>query len=136
MNKTVLVCAVSALLLNACATGALRMAADAARVTNVSVENGYIIVDQEPIVVHARGAIRWNITTPGYSFPANGIEFKNPGGQYGNPATEFTGCGAQGAGFACNAAHSSPRTMYRYTIRVVPSAGGAAIEFDPTVMND
>ena len=141
LKTALLVVAASAVTLAGCA--GLPEKGAGPRVTNVTVENGYVVIDQEPIVIRGKGRVTWNVITPGYEFAPNGIEFKNPGPPYKDAADECR-CAREGkregaresAIFHCDAAHSQRGAMYRYTIRVQPLGGGRVIEFDPTAMND
>lgn len=133
LKTALLVVAASAVTLAGCA--GLPEKGAGPRVTKATVENGYVVIDQEPIVIRGKGKIIWEVTTPGYEFAPNGIEFKNPGPPYKNAAEEFR-CAREGAIFHCDAAYSQRGAMYRYTIRVQPVGGGRVIEFDPSVVND
>lgn len=100
-------------------------------VTNVKVAGGYIVIDQEPIVVHnANATIVWRISTAGYDFPADGIVFKGPTND------QFFDCAPRGPVFQCKDKKTVPG-LYRYTIKVVASGGLAAPQpLDPSIMNN
>jgi hypothetical protein len=144
LKTALLVVAASAVTLTGCAglpddKGAGR----SPRVTNVTVEGGYVVIDQEPIVIRGTGKIAWNVITPGYEFAPNGIELKNPSPPYNPPyknaAEEFRCPREKGAQFHCDPTFSlSSRkgAVYRYTIRVQRIGGGGVIEFDPTALAD
>ena len=85
-----------------------------------------------------QGAIFWTIGTPGYTFPANGIDFANPGG---NPSTkpvapsgEFS-CGPMpgNAVFKCIDRHGS---MGTFGYKVTLSGSPAVQPLDPWIINN
>ena len=93
--------------------------------------------------VKKQGAIFWSIKTPGYSFPANGIDFVDnvattKGQQYVAPAGEFN-CQPMPnpVTFKCVDTHQhyNPPVTYGYQINVDNPAGTHAASLDPFVIN-
>jgi len=136
MKAKLLIVAVVAVLAGCSALRGVGPAVRDPRVTSVTVEEGYIVLDQEPIVVRSTGAkIIWRITTQGYEFPANGITFKQS-------TNEIINCGPTGGPhpilFQCTGTKATSKAKFPYTITVIDSANpsGPPLTFDPTVMND
>lgn len=87
-------------------------------------------IDQEPIIVRGRNVtIIWEIATPGYEFPSDGIVFHTGRDQ-------FINCAPKGRIFQCLDRYTE-RGRFKYTIQVRPTGKERAPEpLDPTVMND
>ncbi|HEX9432156.1 MAG TPA: hypothetical protein VF936_05135 [Burkholderiales bacterium] len=136
MNAKLLIVAAAAVLAGCNALQGVGPAVRDPRVTSATVEEGYIVLDQEPIVVRSTGAkIIWRIATQGYEFPANGITFKQP-------TNEIINCGPTGGPhpimFQCTGTKATPKAKFPYTINIIDSSNpsGPPLSFDPTVMND
>jgi hypothetical protein len=98
------------------------------RVT-VEVRNGAIVPGEDPIVI-AGGShvIQWELVTPGYTFPADGIALKdgaNPEFSNGHPAN-------QGRFYQLNDRNSRVGD-HHYTIRV--DGAPPVPPLDPTIRN-
>ena len=101
------------------------------RFPQVSVTNGVIVVNQEPILV-PRGEkdfrIAWQLPKgTGLAFPRNGIVVEAPEGEFR--------CGLENdIEFVCIFRNSVPERRYKYTIRV--NQDGRALEpLDPYIRN-
>lgn len=138
MKKSGLVAVALALGLTACAQmravemGGVRTQPNP-HAPNVYVVGGkYIVVDQEPIVVHGKNVwIVWQLPdrpSP-YRFPANGIVITNPGG-------EIINCQVveDGYRFRCFDKNSKPQ-RYKYTINVTDGTN-LLDPLDPVIAND
>lgn len=132
MNKHTVVFAASVISLAAgpaqaqsnCTTGNCRIA-----VTVSDCQRpGGITVDQEMVVVNSARNMRWEIVTPGYVFPANGIQFSPPHAQFEPKNSPKP-----------NEVHIFNRKTqtgdFYYYINVTDSAGNACAQVDPTVRN-
>ena len=62
----------------------------AVTITDCGTKGG-VAVNPDPISVPGANNIEWDIATPGYSFPQNGIEIKDFYGQFGSPQLNPTG---------------------------------------------
>ena len=86
-------------------------------------------VDNETVQVSRGNSpnITWQMVSPGYTFPSNGIVIQNAG-------TEFVDCHveANGRRFACHNKHTKPG-RYKYTVNVTGSP--AVPPLDPFVDN-
>jgi hypothetical protein len=86
--------------------------------------------DPDPVPVHGNHAvIHWEIKTPGYAFPDDGIVVTDDAGNEfsdGHPAEH-------GTKFQLNDKNSF-RKQYKYTVSVVK--GSTRLTKDPTIAND
>lgn len=133
MKKSVLVAAVSALVLTGCACNPLDVRKIDPHNPGVFVVNDkYIVVNQEPLYF-PKGTqdvrITWQLPSDSkYTFPRDGIVIKDAG-------DEFADCHPEpnGLRFSCLNKHSKPGT-YKYTIKVEGSP--AVPPLDPIILND
>jgi len=91
------------------------------------------------VTMSAQGAIWWVIKTSGYTFPANGIDFANPGTKLAAPAGTFSGCTPMPPNdqrYKCVNSHpqASPTTPYGY--KVTLSVSPAVTPLDPFIVNN
>ena len=131
MNKSIVLAAAALLLLSSCAHMYPGKPGDP-RPTRLSVNNGRLVVNQEPIYVSTKGAtIVWYV--PVFStlrFPREGaVTFREA------PDGEFRCATAEDArSVACVDAYTRPG-RYKYTIRVTQD--GKELEpLDPNVVNN
>jgi hypothetical protein len=98
-------------------------------ITTVTVDScKSITVSTEPIVV-AKGnkpVLRWKLATAGWSFTEDGIDFKEPGGEFEDKKKE------SGTSFKYKNKNSKPGE-YKYD--VVVTDGKQTCRYDPTVVN-
>ena len=72
--------------------------------------------------------ITWQMMSPGYTFPSNGIVIANGGGEFVNCHAE-----ANGRRFTCHNNHTKPG-KYKYTVNI---AGSPAVPpLDPFIDNE
>ena len=72
--------------------------------------------------------ITWQMISPGYTFPSNGIVIQDAGSEFDNCHVE-----ANGRRFACHNKHTKPG-KYKYTVNV---AGSPAVPpLDPWIANE
>ena len=133
MKISILVAAMSATVLTACASNVLdARTIDPENPGVFVVDNKYIVVDQEPIYF-SKGKrdlrITWQLPPDSkYRFPKDGIVIKDPG-------DEFPDCHPEqnGLRFSCMNKHYKSGT-YKYTIKV--EGPSAVPPLDPIVIND
>jgi len=97
----------------------------------VSVVNGAIQVDRENLSMVGKGRnkpIHWNLTTPGWYFPVDGIVINNNEGEF----TELSP-GDEGRKFKCVDRNNDGKT-YKYDINV--TNGKIRLTLDPTIQNE
>jgi hypothetical protein len=88
------------------------------------------LIADEP--VHDQGvAIFWKIATPGYRFPANGIEFNKPANPA--PAGEFNCAPAGGTAFRCIDRYQNKGT-FGYTVTL--DGDPRVPPLDPFIINN
>ena len=97
----------------------------------VSVIDGKVTVDRENLSMVGKGRnarIHWKLTTPGWSFPADGIVIDDNEGEFTKlePAE-------QGKKFWCVDRNSDGKA-YKYTINV--SDGKTRLTLDPVIQNE
>ena len=133
MKKSVLVAAMSAIVLTACASNVLdARTIDPENPGVFVVDDKYIVVDQEPIYfpkAKKNVKITWQLPSDSkYRFPKDGIVIKDAG-------DEFPDCHPEqnGLRFACMNKHYKPGT-YKYTIKV--EGPSTVPPLDPIVLND
>jgi hypothetical protein len=114
------------------------------------VEVAVVMVGGQPqiasipdVAMPSQGVIFWVSSTTGWTFPADGIDFANPGTPPPGsppktvaPAGEFFNCGQMPPGnsrYKCNNKHGSNGT-YAYKVTVVN--GGTTLTLDPFVVNN
>lgn len=99
------------------------------RVIDVAVVGGKIQVPENSVLVgRTVGSIRRDLSTAGYSFPANGIVIDG---------AAFTNCKplAQGRRFQCVRKGYVPGAQYKYDVNV--NQGGSALPtLDPIIQNE
>jgi len=94
----------------------------------VTVNNCSIAVSPDPVVVNSPRNMRWEIVTPGYTFPADGS-----GIQFGDPQFELRNSPQANQVHIFN---QKTRTGdFKYNVNVTASNGGAC-SLDPTVRNN
>jgi hypothetical protein len=130
MKKSTFLAVASTLLLVACASNIFIKKLDPHN-PNVSVVSGYIVVDQEPIVVpksEKNFSIVWQLPKySAYSFPDDGITVARGDDEFA--------CRRESdkQRFACLFKNSKPG-KYKYTIKVLD--GASPLEpLDPTIVN-
>lgn len=97
---------------------------------NVSVVNNQISVDPATLSMVGRGPnaqIQWNITTPGWTFPSNGIVIDNNNGEF----TQLRPI-AGGSKFLAVDANSNS-ILYKYIINL--TNGQDQLSLDPYIQN-
>ena len=108
-----------------CSPGNCRIAVT---VTNCQAPGG-ITVDLDPVPVDSPRNMRWEIVTPGYVFPANGIDFSPPNAQF-EPKNSPK----------ANEVHIFNRKTqngdFYYYINITDGSGNACARADPTVRNN
>lgn len=133
MNKSAFVATVSALVLTACANNPLTVRKIDPHTPNVNVvDDKYIVVDQEPIIIlkHEKNTwITWQLppNSP-YNFPVDGIVIANAGDEFK--------CNREAnlKRFACMDKNSKSGE-YKYTIKLMD--GPQALKpRDPIIVND
>jgi hypothetical protein len=102
-----------------------------------------LIADEQ---MKARGEIFWTIkNSPGYSWPANGIDFANPGGTPATkpvaPAGEFTNCGPMPGNttFKCHNGHGTIGSFgYKVTLATLTTTPPTppVPSLDPWIINN
>lgn len=100
------------------------------REVNVSIVNNQIV--PEPATLNMAGAgsdavIQWNLTTAGWTFPADGIVIDNNNGEF-TQLRPIAG-GAKFLGVDAN----NNSTLYKYTINV--TNGQQRLSEDPYIQN-
>ena len=112
------------------AQGAVAQSSD--KVVDVRVVDGVITVSPDPAVVSKRqNRIRWQLSTAGFSFPANGVVIQAGGSEYGD-------CGASGNSttvYVCKKLRHIDRKEYKYDVNL-RGPGGQALHLDPIIQND
>jgi hypothetical protein len=96
----------------------------------VTVANNQITVDRETVNLHGQGPnvqIQWNIATPGWTFPDNGIVIANNDGQFHSNSAQ------QGTRYMWHDRNTGGKT-YKYTINV--SNGSTPLSLDPMIANE
>lgn len=102
-----------------------------AEVTVQSCEKGEMTVVPDPIDVYAPNNIQWTITTPGYSFTADGIVISGKGFKADPGVT------GNGKKFIVHDDHTDRRKDIKYVVRVKRESGGAACApYDPFINNN
>jgi hypothetical protein len=97
---------------------------------NVSVVNNNIVVDPPTLNMAGRGPnaqIQWNLTTPGWTFPSNGIVIDNNNGEFTQLRPIAGGSKFLGVDANNNA------TLYKYMINV--TNGQEQLSLDPYIQN-
>ncbi|HEY0856130.1 MAG TPA: hypothetical protein VGE16_03690 [Albitalea sp.] len=97
----------------------------------VSIVNGYVTVDRETLSMVGKGRnapIQWNLTTPGWTFPSNGIEIEGNDGEFTQlrPTDE-------GTKFKCMDRNTGGKA-YKYNINV--TNGKTTLSLDPIIQNE
>lgn len=97
----------------------------------VSIVNGNVTVDRETLSMVGKGRnapIQWELVTPGWTFPDNGIEIEGNDG-------EFTQLRAtdEGRKFKCMDRNSGGKA-YKYNVNV--SNGKTTLTLDPIIQNE
>ena len=94
----------------------------------VSIANNVISVTPDPLPVSGNNInIHWDISTPGWTFPSNGIVITNPGSEFEDPEVQNNG-----NRFKWKDKNSSAGN-YKYAINV--TNGSTPLTFDPTIIN-
>lgn len=129
MKRSTWLAIAASLVLVACAVNPFVKASDPHH-PNVNVTNGYIVVDQEPIVIAKNErdiAITWQLPMGSpYVFPDDGIVISSGGDEFNCHREDNK------QRFTCKDRHSKPG-RYKYTIKV---DGPDRIEpLDPSIMN-
>ena len=149
MNKPLLIGAVSAIALSACANMKLDGGGEAGigvldqicatpqvRCIDVVIQGGAITQVNDADFNGPNHLILWRLNPAAapYAFPPKGIELKPTSAV--PPANEFN-CRpvAQGRLFICSNRNTVART-YTYTVTLKPDAGGSSITFDPKIINN
>jgi len=120
----------------------------------LSVANGQIDQFPDPVLVGAgNGKVKWIFDSDesGYKFPKDGVTFPEPPvkppatagclsvASAASAAQRFNNCGPKqhDTEFHCNSVGQAPPvgTCYYYALKIVPTAGGAAIVKDPWAKN-
>lgn len=97
---------------------------------NVRVEKGQILVEPETYAV-GKGRnkkITWEVLTPEWTFPDDGIVFEQPDGQFADLSKD-----SGGRKYKATARNTNAQ-RYKYMVRLVGRDGGA-IERDPFIQN-
>lgn len=97
---------------------------------NVSVVNNQISVDPPTLPMSGRGPnvqIQWNLTTPGWTFPSNGIVIDNNDGQF----TQLRPTAGGTKFLAVDANNNS--TLYKYMVNL--TNGQDQLSLDPYIQN-
>jgi len=112
------------------AQGAVAQSSD--RVVDVQVVDGVITVSPDPAPVsRQQNRVRWQLSTAGFSFPANGIVVQAGGSEYGD-------CGPLGNSstvYVCKKLRHVDRKEYKYDVNL-RGPGGQALNLDPVIRND
>ena len=102
------------------------------KVVDVQVVNGVIKVSPDPATVtKQQNRIRWQLSTAGSSFPANGIVIQAGGQEYGD-------CGLMpnsSTAYVCKKLKHVDRKEYKYDVNL-RSSGGQALMLDPVIRNE
>ncbi len=119
------------LLMAAGLTACAAQAQDTDRVIQVQVVGGKIQVPEQVAQVNrSHGAIRWQLGTPGHTFPADGIVIKEGGGAFQNCKPM-----QQGTVFKCARSGHVAGKRYKYDVNV--NQGGTALPtLDPFIQNE
>ena len=101
------------------------------RVIEVRVANGQIQVPEQEVRINRRqGAIRWQLSTPGHTFPDNGIVIQNAGSAFDNCKPLH-----QGTSFKCVRRGHVDKARYKYEVNV--NRGSTALPtLDPIIQNE
>ena len=97
----------------------------------VTITNGAIAVAPDPLPAGktANQVLEWTITTPGWTFPDNGIVVNSdPGGQFSNP-----GATGNGRKFTLHDKNTDSN-RYKYTVNV--TNGSQNLNQDPIIVNE
>jgi hypothetical protein len=90
-----------------------------------------IIVDRPYMSANASVVMRWTITTPGYAFASNGIQFDPPDAQYivvpGGPPNVFQ---------VLNQHRVTSSTLYYYYVKLQTTSGSPCLPVDPFILNN
>lgn len=112
------------------AQGALAQPSD--RVVDVQVVDGVITVSPDPAPVSKQqNRIRWQLSTPAFSFPADGIVIQAGGSEYGD-------CGLLGSSstvYVRKKLRHIDRKDYKYDVKL-RGPGGQTLNLDPIIQND
>jgi hypothetical protein len=122
--------AASAATLLLCACAGMPPTGKSPRATNVEVVEGFLSVDQEPIIVpHGQSPVlMWRLPSgQGYTFPDDAITFRDA------PRGGFS-CHVTGNREQVQCVDRAPPGRYKYTLKV--QQGGKALEpLDPFIYN-
>ncbi len=100
------------------------------KTVKVSVTNDVISVDPEPVKMKKSDkTITWELATPGYSFPANGIVIKQADGEYGDCRNRTT------KEYVCKKLKHVDKKEYKYDVNLVNDSTGKPLSRDPTIQN-
>jgi hypothetical protein len=101
------------------------------RTVKVTVANEMISVDPDPVKMKkSSNKITWELATPGFSFPANGIVIKRAGGEYGECRNKSK------TEFVCKKLKHADKKEYKYDVNLVNDSTGKPLSRDPIIIND
>jgi hypothetical protein len=98
----------------------------------VTVYNDTIVPIADVHVTSPNNQIFWEITTSGYVFASNGIEFKHPTDV---PRDEFT-CNPIGTKVFHCVDRNTKRGRYDYKVTITTTNGARTLVLDPSIFND
>ena len=103
------------------------------RTVKVTVANDVIRVDPDPVKMKKSSKkITWELATPGFSFPANGIVIKRADGEYG----ECKNKSKSKTEFVCKKLKHVDKKEYKYDVNLVNDSTGKPLNLDPVIGND
>ena len=92
---------------------------------------GGIVVDMPYVSTNASVVMRWTITTPGYAFTSNGIQFDPPDTQF-----IVVPDGRPNVFQVLNQHRVTSSTPYYYYVNVETTSGSACLQADPFILNN
>ncbi len=99
------------------------------RTVKVSVANDVISVDTDPVKMKkSSNKITWELATPGFSFPANGIVIKGADGEFGECRNKSK------TAFVCKKLKHVDKKEYKYDVNLVNDSNGKSLNLDPIII--
>lgn len=100
------------------------------RTVKVTVAKEVISVDPDPVKMKkTSNKITWELATPGFSFPANGIVIKGADGEYGECRNKSK------TEFVCKKLKHADKKEYKYDVNLVNESTGKPLNLDPIIIH-
>ncbi len=100
------------------------------KTVKVTVTNDVISAAPERVEMKKSDkTITWELATPGFSFPANGIVIKDANGEYGDCKNKTK------TEFVCKKLKHVDKKEYKYDVNLVNDSTGKPLSLDPVIVS-